>query len=158
MCCTPVICTSEYMTMRNIQFAILCLLCAAHSYSQPTDSYGRVDVEITKEKRPKKVYAKAEITSPFIGGDSSWLQSFERNLNQSLTIDRRVKKGKYIVSVAFVVLKDSNLAEIRCVKDPGFGMGEAVTRVLKKGMVRWKPGGYPVSPYRRSAVTHPDSN
>lgn len=148
--------------MRNIQLAILCLICVSNSYSQTTTNrYGRIDVEITKEKHPKKVYAKVKSNSAFIGGDSSWLQSFEKSLNQSLTIDKHAKKGKYIVSAVFVVLEDSSLADIRCLNDPGFGMGAAVIRVLKKGMVRWKPGKQgdrQVYPYRRSAVTSPDSN
>jgi protein TonB len=148
--------------MRHFQLALLCFICVSNSYSQTTTNrYGRIDVEITKEKHPKKVYAKVEIKSAFIGGDSSWLQSFEKSLNQSLTIDRRAKKGKYIVSAVFVVLEDSSLADIRCLNDPGFGMGTEVIRVLKKGMVRWKPGkpgDRPVSPYRRSAITYQDSH
>ncbi len=143
--------------MKNILFAIIYLICFSKSYGQTTTNrYGKIDVEITKEKHPKKVYAKAEIKTPFIGGDSLWLQSFEKNLNKSLTIDKRVKKGKYIVSAVFIVMEDSSLADIRCLNDPGFGMGQSVIRVLKKGMFKWKPAtqvGRPVAPYRKSTIT-----
>ena len=143
----------------NIPFAILCLIFVSNSYSQATtNNYGRIDVAITKQKHPKKVYAKAEIKTAFIGGDSAWLQSFEKKLNQSLTINKRAKKGTYIVSAVFVVLKDSSLAEIRALTNVGWGMEETVIRALRKGTLRWTPAaqnGREVRPYRKSAVTYP---
>jgi hypothetical protein len=147
--------------MRSLQFVILCLILVSNSYSQTTtNSYGQIDVEITKEKRPKKVYAKVEIRSAFIGGDSLWIQSFETRLNQSLQLNKRLKKGKYIVSVAFVLAKDGRFSDIRCLNDPGFEMCQEVKNVLIKGAARWEPaaqGGHSVSTYRRSAITYPDS-
>jgi hypothetical protein len=130
--------------MRNFQLALLCFICVAKSYGQTvTNTCCRINVVITKEKKPKKIYTKVEIKSAFPGGDSSWAQSFENNLNQSIRIDRRAKKGRYVVSVQFVVAKDSSLADIRCLNDPGFGMAQEVIRALKKYPV-WRPGSYPV--------------
>jgi hypothetical protein len=76
-----------------------------------------------------------EIKSAFPGGDSSWVQSIEKSINQSISYKNGAKKGKYIVSVAFVVAKDGSLSDIRCVNDPvGFGMEAVVIRVLKKNI------------------------
>lgn len=146
--------------MRIFQIALLCFICVAKSYGQTnTRSYGRIDVEITKEKKPKKIYAKVEIKRAFPGGDSSWVRSLEKQLNESIQVDkRRVKKGKYVVSVQFIVDADSNLSDIRCLSDPvGFGIEEKVMRALKKGP-KWRPAPYPVRQYRTSSTTGQKNN
>lgn len=146
--------------MREFQFAILFLMVVFNSHGQTAgNGYCRIDVAFTKEKHPTRVYAKVEIKSPF-RGDSAWLKSFEKNLNQSLQIHKRAKKGKYIVSAQFVITKDGSLSDIRCLNDPGYGTAQAVIRALKKGMAIWKPidaNGREVYPYRKSGVTVTDS-
>ena len=151
--------------MRNFQLALLCFICVTKSYGQTvTNSYGRIDVEITKEKKPKRVYTKVEIKSAFPCGDSSWVQSLENKLNQSIRADRRVKKGRYVVSVQFVVSKDSSISDVRCINNPGFGMAEEVLRAVKKCSkwgLKWGPAPYPgrpVRPYSRSSTTPLESN
>jgi len=137
--------------MRNFQLVFLCFICVFNGYGQATTkSYGKIAVEITKEKHPKKIYAKVEIMLPFPGGDSSWVQSVEKDINRSLPFRNGAKKGKYIVSVQFVTDKNGSLSDIKCLSDPGFGMGQEVTRVLKKKAV-WLPvpNGSPVGPYRK---------
>jgi hypothetical protein len=151
----------RHLTKRNFQLALLCLICVASSYAQTaTKSYGRVDVEIIKEKKPKKINTKVKIKSAFTGGDSSWIQSLEKTLNQSIQYKNGAKAGKYIVSVAFVVDKEGDISDIRCVNDPvGFGMEEQVLRAIKK-KTKWLPSsqGVPVRPYRTSSSTPPESN
>ena len=132
--------------MKHFQLALLCFICVTQNYVHPVnESYGKIDVEITVEKRPKRIYAKVEIKSVSPGVDSSWAQSFENTLNQSIRVDKRAKKGKYVVSVQFIVAKDGVIADVRCLNDPGFGMCAAVVRVLKK-YPKWLPGE--VKPYR----------
>lgn len=152
------------LTMRNLLLILFCFVCIAKGYGQTvTNSYGRVDVEITKEKKPKRVYTKVEIKPPFPCGDSSWVQSLKNNLNQLIRTNRRVKKGKYVVSVQFVVAKDSSIADVKCINCPGFGMDAEVMRAVKKCSkwgLRWSPAPYPgtpVRPYRRSSATPQDS-
>jgi antitoxin component YwqK of YwqJK toxin-antitoxin module len=143
--------------MRIFQLTLLCLICISSSYAQTaTKSYGRVDVEITKEKKPKKIYTKVEIKSAFTGGDSSWIQSLEKKLNQSIHYKNGAKSGKYIVSVVFIVDKEGNIADIRCVNNPhGFGMEAEVLRAIKT-KTKWLPsfqGGQIIRPYRTSSST-----
>lgn len=138
--------------MRNFLITLLCFISVAECFGQTTSRrYGRIDVEITKEKRPKKIYAKVEIKSAFIGGDSSWVQSIEKSINQSIKFKNGAKPGKYIVSAQFVIARDSTLSDVLCLKDPGFGMGAEVIRALKKGTAKWIPapaGGVRVREYR----------
>jgi len=140
-------------TMRIFQFVFLCFICVSRIYGQtvPENHYGRIEVTFTKEKRPDKIYAKVEIKTAFRGGDSAWVQSIEHNINQSNGIDKRLKKGKYIVSVRFILSKDGSLSEVQCENDPGFGICEAVIRVIKKTK-KWFPAeqsGKAVRDYRK---------
>ena len=124
----------RHLIIRNFQLALLCFVCVDKSYGQTVAKYyyGRIEIEFTKEKRPKKFYAKVQIKSGFPGGDSSWVKSIEKNINQSIGDGKRVKKGKHIVSVKFILSKDGSLSEIRCDNDPGFEMCGEIIRVLKK--------------------------
>ncbi len=99
--------------MRNFQLAVLCFICITKSYGQTdNNTYGRIVVEITKEKKPKKIYTKVEIKLAFPGGDSSWVQSLEETLNRSIPVNNGAKAGKYIASVNFIVSKDGSLSDI----------------------------------------------
>jgi hypothetical protein len=149
--------------MKSFQLILLCFICAAKSYGQTvTNSYGQIVVEITKEKKTKRVYTKVEIKPAFPCGDSSSVQSLENKLNQSVRANRRVKKGKYVVSVQFVVSKDSSIADVQCISDPGFGMGVEVVMAIKKcTKTKWDPAPYPgirIRPYSRSSITPQESN
>jgi periplasmic protein TonB len=147
--------------MRSFALVLLGCIYFAQGYAQTgTNSIGRIAVEITKEKKPKRIYATVEIIVPFPGGDSSWIASLEKTLNQSMPYKNGAKPGKYIVSVVFIVDKQGDISDIRSVNDPvGFGMEEQVLRVLKKKS-KWLPAsqGVPVRPYRTSSSTPPGSN
>ena len=134
--------------MRYFQLVLLCFICVVKSYCQ---TVGQIEVEFTKEKRPNKFYNKVEIKSAFPGGDSAWVKSIEKNINQSIGDGKGVKKGKYIVSAKFVLSKDGSLSDIACENDPGFGMCEEVIRVLMK-IKKWVPAeqrGKVVRDYRK---------
>ena len=139
--------------MKTFQLVLLCLICVDKSYGQtiPSNYYGRLEVEFTKEKRPKKFYASVINKSSFPDGDSVWINSIEKNINESIGDGKRVKKGKHIISVKFILAKDGNVSDIACENDPGFGMCEEVIRVLKKS-IKWVPaeqGGKEVREYRK---------
>lgn len=140
-------------TIKNVLLALFSFIAVAKAYGQATNSYGHIVVEITKAK--KTITTKVEIKSAFPGGDTSWLRSLEKNLDRSIGVGKRVKKGKYIVSIVFIIDKNGDLADIRCENDPGFGIGQEVVRLLKKS-TKWflaEQGGREVKPYRTSRIT-----
>ena len=141
--------------MKFFQLALLCFICFSKCYGQTVakNYYGQIHVEITKERNPKRIYAKLEIIRPFPSGDSSWVQSLEKRLNQSLRFRNGAKKGKYIVWVKFIVSKDGSLSDVMCDKDPGFGMCNEVIRAVKKSSGMWFPAKQP-SEVREFRVTN----
>ena len=146
--------------MIYIQLALLCFICVAKSYSQTcTRSYHTVLVEITKEKKPKRVYTKVELTQPaFLDGDSSWIQSLQDSLNRSLSVRNKVKAGTYIVSVRFLIEKDGSISDMVCLKDPGFEMCKQVKAALRKKF-KWGPqvdSFGKVRRYHTTSTTPPD--
>jgi periplasmic protein TonB len=148
--------------MRYFQLVLLCFICVAKSYGQ-TDarSYHTVVVEITKEKKPKRISTKVEIKSPtFPGGDSSLAQALEDDLNRTISIKNKAKAGKYIVSVKFLLERDGSVSDIHCINDPGFGMCEKVIGVMKRKLRwNWRPSvDTKVREYHKTYTTPQASN
>ncbi len=84
--------------------------------------------------------------------DSLWADSLEKNLNRSIRFDKHTKKGKYAVTVRFIKTKDGVLSEVTCENDPGFGLCQKVTSVIRKNQ-KWVPGPVIVRPFRSSTIT-----
>lgn len=128
--------------MKSFQLILLCFVCVAKSYGQ----FGRVVVEITKGKH--KTYTTKVIQLINSRADSSWAPSLEKNLIQLTPDKNRAKKGKYIVSVRFIVDKEGNVADVECETDSVSEMCAAVVRAVKKSG-RWVAGkGNTVRPYK----------
>ena len=124
--------------MKNFQLILIFFTCIARSYGQPVSrSYSRIVVEITKEKKSNKVNPKVEIKS-FVNGDSSLIQSIEEKIIQSLQIGKKIKKGKYIITVRLIVAKDGSYADIVCESDPGFELCQKVIAAIRKSQ-KWLP-------------------
>ena len=101
------------------------------------NSYARVVVEIIKEKKSKKVEPKILVRS-FVTGDSSFVKTIERQIRESIQITQSLKRGKYIVGANFIIAKDGTYSDVSCVIDPGFGLCQELTRIIKKSP-RWLP-------------------
>lgn len=102
-----------------------------------TNSYAQVVIEITKEKKSKKIEPKIEIKS-FVTGDSSFVKSLEKQIIKSINISQDLKKGKYIIGVKFITSKDGTVSDVACDSDPGFGLCQQVMNIVKKSP-RWIP-------------------
>jgi periplasmic protein TonB len=141
----------RYLTVRILQLVILCFISSTTSYGQTAgNSYGKIAVEITKQKRPKKIYTRVEITSAFPGGDSVWVKSLENSLNRSIPFRNGAPLGSYVVYVQFVVTKDGSISDVKPLTNHGYGMEAEVVRALKKN-TKWEPapaGGRSVGEYR----------
>lgn len=99
--------------------------------------YEQLDIEITREKKPEKVYAKVKIKYPLPGADYSWTQTLEEKLNQSMKIDKRVKKGKHLLTVSYRAMRDSTFGEIRCLNNPAYNIYDEVLKVLSTYKKTW---------------------
>lgn len=148
--------------MRYFHLLLLFLLCTVGGNTQTTDRKGGVvEVTFTKYKKPKKIYVKAEITTPFPGGDSAWIQSLEQKLNETVRYKNGAKPGKYVVSIGFILSKEGYISDLRSLNKPvGYGMEENVISAIKK-KANWDPShhqGRTVQPYRTSSATPPIHN
>jgi hypothetical protein len=125
----------KHLTMKKFQFILICFIWVGKSYCQTATN--RIVVEVAK-KSQNKIYTKVEIKSAFPGADSSLVQSLEKNLSRSIRDGKRIKRGKYIVSVVFILDKYGSLSDIECEKDPGFGLCEEVVAAIKR-YSKWGP-------------------
>lgn len=124
--------------MKVVLFTLLSIFLIGNTFGQKfTNSYGRVVVEITKEKKSKKVEPKIEIKS-FVMGDSSFVKSLEKQIMKSIKISPDLKKGKYIIGVKFITSIDGTLSDVVCDSDPGFGLCRELMNIIKKSS-RWIP-------------------
>jgi hypothetical protein len=136
---------TKQLTIKYFQLALLSLIIVAKGYGQTgSRSYGVVIVEITKEKKSKKIYTKVTTSSPFPIADSTWAPSLAESLNRSITFKKkRARAGQYIVEVRFLIERDGNMTDIRCVTDPGFGLCEqvaaAITKKYYSNRPKWGP-------------------
>jgi hypothetical protein len=139
--------------MKSFQLILLlCFVGVAKSYGQAQG--GQIVIEITKEKH--KIFTTKVIQWVNPRADSSWVPSIEKGLNRSLSVNKRAKrakKGKYIVTVIFIIDKEGNIADVECKNDPGYpesgiGIRDEVVRAIKKSG-RWGTGkGSIVRPYK----------
>ena len=143
--------------MKYFQLAMICFICIAKSYGQlATRIYGDVNVEIIKEKKPKRIYVNVESSLVLTGRDSSWVDTLEKHLSQTIKIKNRVKAGKYIVSVKFLLERDGSVTDMRCLKDPGFDMCEQVRSAIIKTFPGWGVQPVKVRKYHTTFTTPQD--
>jgi hypothetical protein len=138
--------------MKRFPLIFLTLFFITKNYGQTINSIGKIVVEITKAK--KAFDNKIEII-PFAGMDSARAYSLNKTLKQNIRINKKTPRGKHIVEVRFIILKDKSWADIVCTKDPGFGLCEEVLKVLKKkSSVKWTPDPMTiVKPLSKSTIT-----
>lgn len=139
--------TKTHYFQKCLPLAFLFLLAAPATQGQTSSkNIGKIAVTVTKAKKPKQLYIRVNILSAFPGGDSAWIQSLENNLKLALPYRNGARKGVYTTTIAFILDKGGVISDIRCLSDPGYGIGEQVIRTLKKSP-RWTPappGGIPV--------------
>jgi hypothetical protein len=123
-------------------------------------AYSQNIIEIKIEIGAKRKITKVDVE----GADTTLEKSIKKRLSslvfvkkhpkkgKYIVVKKRPPKGKYIVRLAYVIAKDGSIAEVRCLNDPGYGMGQELVRAIRKSPV-WAPatqGGRPVRPYSTS--------
>ncbi len=116
--------------MKCFRLLLLHLLFIAKSFGQT--NCNQVIIEITKEKRPSKIYTKAAFKDTCTDLDSTFLRHIEAQLNKSTKLCRSTKKGKYIVEAKFIVAKDGSLSEISCTNNSDYELCQEVLLSIKR--------------------------
>jgi len=102
-----------------------------------------------------KIFEAVEEEAYFAGGEASWLNYLQQNLNPMLPVERGAKAGIYTVYIQFVVDVDGKVSAIKPLTKHGFGMEAEVMRILRKSP-NWVPAvqaGKKVRAYRKQPVT-----
>ena len=89
------------------------------------------------------------------------LEKWTTYLNDSLVLDEAsldtIPPGKYTVIVQFEVGAEGKLSNISILKEPGYGLGERVKKVISKCIRIWKPvidnNGQITRNYRKQPIT-----
>jgi periplasmic protein TonB len=95
-------------------------------------------VEMKEVDSKDIVFQRVEIESEFPGGQKAWTSFIGKNLNVDIAQKNGAKTRNYKVVVRFIVDKDGTLSDFVLDKNPGYGTGEEVIRMLKKSP-KWKP-------------------
>lgn len=77
-------------------------------------------------------------TAIFPGKQHDWDDYLRKNVDTTVPVRNKAKKGSYTVVVKFIIAKDGTLADVQAVTNNGYGMEEEVIRVLIKSP-RWGP-------------------
>lgn len=85
-----------------------------------------------------KVFTETETSASFPGGELGWQSYLKRNINNQRAVNNGASTGTYKVVASFIVTNTGKVSDVRIEKDPGYGMGQEVIRILEKGPA-WKP-------------------
>ncbi len=97
------------------------------------------EMEVFLKEVDTKVFADVdvEISPNFKEGDEALYKFISDNMDPSVPVKSDAPPGKYQVIVAFVVLKDGTVKNIKAKTDFGFGMEREAERVIKKSNKLW---------------------
>jgi periplasmic protein TonB len=81
-------------------------------------------------------FASLQVKPEYPGG----IREFYMFVNQNFRVPDVPTSQVLRVTVSFVVERDGSLSGVRCLKDPGYGMGDEAVRVVKACPEKWSPG------------------
>lgn len=91
----------------------------------------------------------------FKNGPTGWARFLESNLDRDLLEKNRAPEGKYTSIASFTVDSVGGIRDIRIEQDPGFGVADELTRMLKKSK-QWTPAqknGVPITFRTKQSLT-----
>jgi len=71
------------------------------------------------------------IPPQFAGGQQGWIHFLEKNVHVMVPVKEHAPDGTYSVTVSFMVDTLGKVYDIKIIKDPGYGMGDDVTKAFK---------------------------
>jgi len=88
------------------------------------------------------------------------IKQWESYLVQNLPLDSleidRIPAGTYSSTTLFIIDKEGYITDVRIQKDPGYGLGDKIIRVLCGYNLRWIPAernGRKVKAFRKQIIT-----
>lgn len=98
-----------------------------------------------------KVFTKSETSPSFPKSNGSVEAYVQKMINTQTLIQNGAQKGRYKISLRFIVLKNGDYCDFYAESSNGFGIEQEVIRVLKSGP-KWNnaiQNGRPVNAYAR---------
>jgi protein TonB len=96
------------------------------------------DNSFTDTRKPFIKNDTVYVEAGFPGGDAAWKKYLEANLHPTTAADHNAPAGNYFVTVSFCIDTAGNLKQAILLRDPGYGTGEDVLRVLNNSP-KWLP-------------------
>jgi protein TonB len=92
----------------------------------------------------------------FKGGMNGWVSFLEKNMNRDLPAKEGAPVGRYQVWVSFLIDTVGRVSDIVLEKDPGYGAGKEVKRIVRLSDKKWTPAydkGKPVLYRHTQSIT-----
>lgn len=103
-------------------------------------------------KTEPEIFTKVEKEAFYPG---EWARFLMSNLNGAVPKNNGAQPGNYQAVVQFVVSRNGSVSDIKCIKDPGFGIAQEAIRVIKLSG-KWNPAEQnhrKVKAYRKQPIT-----
>lgn len=91
------------------------------------------DVKVDLKENPNEIYTMPEVKADYPGGSQAFIKYIFANYKSPTDEEMNTK-----VFVSFVIEKDGTLSDIKVIRDAGYGIGNEISRIIKKSP-KWKP-------------------
>lgn len=100
-----------------------------------------------QEEQPAN-FATLQVKPEYPGG----IKEFYSFVNQNFKVPDFTTSQVLRITITFIVERDGSISGVKCLKDPGYGMGDEAVRVVKACPEKWKPGIQNGKPVRAQYV------
>jgi periplasmic protein TonB len=134
--------------MRKIYFITIFLICLIVK--------GEAQQKVLIVDSTYSPFTRVKVDAEYPRVTSEWTKYLQKNLNPNVPVANKAPKGRYVVIVRFIVVKDSSITDVVAETNNGYGMEAEVVRVVKKDKSNWTPAkqnDFMEKAYRRQSVT-----
>jgi hypothetical protein len=126
------------LVKKLIALPLLVLILGIFSFQVKDSTYKPATAVTPGPDKTEKLFVVAQEPARFPGGEQSWQQFLQKNLNEDIVSKKGGPPGKYAVQLSFIVNKEGEISEVKALTDPGYGTKEEALRVMSKSP-RWIP-------------------
>jgi hypothetical protein len=124
-------------------YCLVALLCFFASNAQ-AENPGVAPAQLTLKEAPQQEpgndspvsYAYLDVKPEYPGG----LKKFYEYVNHNFTSPQVSQDMDARILISFVIERSGTIADVKVLRDPGFGMGAEAMRVIKQCPEKWTPG------------------